>query len=1035
MTPHHHHDLIGLFAQHRVAANLLMLTMILAGVFALSKLNTQFAPNFDPRTITVRIVWDGASAEDIASSITAPVEQALRNLDSLKRMTSTSANSLSLITLEFKNHADMSVALDQTKERIALLRNLPATAEKPEISKVLRYELVARLLLTGSGELAELRPLVRRFERELLERGIAKIEPTGLPAEEIAVQIPIARLAELGLTLSEAGQRIAAESRDLPAGMVGREDVARQLRGLEQRRGELAFLDIPLAAGHDGRLLRLGEVSEIERRPRQGEARVEYRGRPAVELALYRAEHSDALAAAEILHAWLEQTRSTLPAGLALEVYDETWVMLAQRIDLMVENGLSGLVLIVAILFLFLHSRVAWWVAVGVPVSLLAMLAVLHLAGGSINMYSLFAMIMALGLVVDDAIVVGEDAWARYQRGSPPLLAAEEGARRMLPVVTASSLTTIAAFLPLMLIGGMLGNMVFDIPLVVISVLVASLVECFLVLPGHLRHGFARLGEAQAHPWRQRLDRAFDSFKEKAFRPLVRTALRWHWATLAVPVALLILGIGLLAGGRLNFTFMPDVESSTLSANVTFVAGTPPERIAAFVRELETSLAATDAELGPGLVRIALARHGLIVRSDWEAPIYGEQYASLMVELRDPESRTVRSREFIRAWQDKIAAHPGMESFGIRELRTGPPGLDIDISLSALSTGSGNQVEQLKAAALELQAALKTVPGVSAVQDDLFYGREQLIYRLRPEAVALGLDVAEVGRQLRAAYDGWLAQIFLEQQDEIEVRVVLPDHQRHDLSSLGQFQIRLPAGNTLPLADVVNFEPRRGFDTLHHHQGRLAVRVMADVDEEIANANQILAKLSEEVLPGLQNRYGIAYSLEGRAADQAETFGDLGKGLLLGLALMYLILAGVFGGYGWPLLVMAVIPFSLVGALFGHWLFGIDLTAISLMGLFGLSGVVVNDSIVLVKFYQDLRDSGEPIRPALEEAACQRLRAVLLTSLTTLGGLLPLLLETSWQAQFLIPMAVSLSFGLLFSTVLVLLVLPALLATASFSAR
>ncbi len=1021
MSPRRRH-LISLFVRHRVAANLLMLMMILAGAWALSQLNIQFAPNYEPRQISVEVLWNGAAAEDMASSVIAPLEQALRGLDNLKRMSSVARNGLAEVNLEFEAGTDMGLALDQVKEEVALIRNLPPDSEKPEIRKAVRYELIARVLLVGSESLAALRPLARQVERQLLERGIARLSLNGLPEEEIAIQVPAATLARLNLGLPELAKRLASHSRDLPAGSVGRRDAARLLRGLEQRREAQAFLDLPLIADYQGRLLRLGDLGTVERRPRPNQTLVWYQGRPAVEFNLYRAGQANALESAEILREWLEDFRPTLPAGVEVLAYDQSWKMLQQRIGLLVENGLSGLVLILLILFLFLRAPVAWWVAVGVPVSLLAMLAVLYLLNGSINMYSLFAMIMALGIIVDDAIVVGEDTWSRYQRGAAPLAAAEQGARRMFMLVLAASLTTIGAFLPLMLMGGMLGNLVFEIPLVVICAILASLVESFLILPGHLRHGLGRSRETPPSRFRQGMDRGFERFRENLFRPLVRIALKYRWTTLALPPALLILAVGLVVGGRIPFTFFGDVESSTLSANAGFVAGTPPARLDAFAEHLRASLRQTEQQLGENLVSVAVVRRGLVIRNEWEGPEYSERYVSLMVELGEPESRSVRAREFIRAWEANIHETPGLESFSINELRTGPPGRDLDIQLY------GDDPGVLKQAARELAARLRGIAGVSAVEDNLPYGREQLIYHLTPEAYMHGLTVAEVGRQLRAAYDGHLAQIFLEGQEELEVRVGLPEQERDDLASLGRLPITLPDGGHIPLADAVTWRTQPGFEILRHHRGRLAARVMGDVDETVNNANQILADLEQAFLPALQTRYGVSYRLEGRAADQAETFGDMGWGLIVGLALMYLILGWVFASYGWPLLVMAVIPFSLVGAVFGHWLMGLDLTVISLLGLFGLAGIVVNDSIVLTVFYRGLREAGESARAALEEAACQRLRAVLLTSLTTLGGLLPLLLETSWQARFLIPMAVSIAFGLLFATLLVLLVLPALLS-------
>jgi multidrug efflux pump subunit AcrB len=1014
-------DLVGAFAQHRVAANLLMIMMILSGFWALSQLNTQFFPNFALDILSVRVPWTGASAEDVERSITVPIEQELRTLDGLKEMTSTSAEGVASITLEYEEGTDMGVALDQVKEQVALIRNLPATAEEPEISRIIRYEPVAKVLVTGPSDRRELRPLAHQLERELLARGIAKITVSGLPEEEVAIQVPVARLRELDLSLDAIADRVASFSRDLPAGTIGRDDVARQLRALEQRRRTVEFERLPLQADESGRLLTLGDIATIERRPRTRQTYISVRGRPAVELALQRAEQGDSLAAARILDEWIDDARQRMPAGVELHTFDESWQLIRERILLLLKNGVGGLVLVVAILFLFLNGRVAWWVAVGIPVSFAAALFALYLFGGSINMISLFAFIMTLGIIVDDAIVVGEDALAHYQTGEAPLLAAEGGARRMLAPVMASSLTTMAAFLPLMLVSGIIGNILFDIPLVVICVILASLIESFLVLPGHLQHSFRALHRGSVRRGRERLDRAFARFRDGMFRRFVGLAVANPWLTLSSAVALLVLCVGLLVGGRITFNFFPSIESTILRATVGFVSGTPPARVQAFMDHLHETLQATDRALGGDLVAVAVTRLGHIPAERGSGK-RGDQFGTMTVELIKPDARKVRNSEFIHAWQERVVFPAGIESFAVLERRPGPPGRDVEIQLT------GWDPTQLKGAAVELVDTLKSLPGVTSAEDDTPFGPEQLIYRLTPEGKVTGLTVDSVGRQLRAAYDGHIAQIFQDGEDEVEVRVVLPDRERHSLASLEGLGIMLPNGNDMPVSNAVEFTTRRGFETLRHAEGKLAIEVVADVDPAVTTSDEVRARLEAELLPELRNRYQLDYSFEGRAAEQAETLGDMRRGMIYAGAMIYLVLAWVFASYGWPLVVMSVIPFGLVGAVVGHWLMGIDLTILSLFGLFGLSGIVVNDSIILAIFFRHLRGSGMAIREAIIEAACQRLRAVLLTSLTTIAGLTPLLFETSLQAQFLIPMAVSISFGLAFATLLVLVLVPTLLS-------
>ena len=1044
-------DLLGIFAHHRVAANLLMLMMLLAGVFALERLNIQFFPNFALDMVSVRVVWTGASAEDVESGITEPLEQRLKNVDNLRKMTSTSAQGVASITLEFQEGSDPVIALDQVKQQVDEFRNLPIDAEEPQVTHAVNYEPVARLLITGPDDSVELRELAHRFETELLRRGIDRIRFNGRPEEEIAIEIDSSMLQQLDLSLDEVAERVAALSRDLPAGTVGDGEAARELRSLDQRRDQSGFARLAVVSEQDYRI-DLGSVAHIERQPVRGAVTLSVARKPAIELLLQRAETGDSLEAARVLEQWLQDTRPTLPQGVNLRVYDESWQLIKQRIMLLLKNGLGGLILVVGILYLFLTGRVAFWVAVGIPVSFMATLAIIYVAGDSINMISLFALIMALGIIVDDAIVVGEDALAHYQAGEAPLLAAEGGARRMFAPVMASSLTTVAAFLPLMLVGGIIGKILFTIPLVVIAVIFASVVESFLVLPGHLRHSFVKEHHTPASGLRAKLDPDVAHFRDHLFRPCGTAALDYRAATVATALAMRWLAAGLIAGGYLNFTFFPSPESRILYANVAFVAGTPRERVDDFLEHLEQTLRETEAAFaGPAathqpvlhhpaginsampeqgrasethgrLLSAVVARHGSSINAQPHLERNGDQLGALMVELVPSDQRSVRNPQFIRAWQQRVVLPAGLEHFAISARQPGPPGRDVTVRLT------GRDASTLKQAALELASSLETIPGMFGVEDDMPFGREQLIYELTPSGQALGLTTAELGRQLRTAFEGRLVQIFQDGPDEVEVRVKLPERERNLLATLGRVNIKVASGDFVPLTSVARWRAQQGFQAVRHAEGQLAVEVSGEVDPAVSNANRVLAALEQSVLHELQTRYGIEYSFEGRSADQAETIADMKRGVLLGLTLIYLVLAWVFASYGWPLVVMAVIPFGVVGALIGHWLMGLDITILSLFGLFGLSGIVVNDSIILVSFYKRLRESGLPLREALVEAACQRLRAVLLTSLTTIAGLTPLLFETSLQAQFLIPMATSIAFGLAFATALVLVLVPVLLS-------
>lgn len=1012
--------LIPLLLRHRVAANVLMLLAFVVGVLGVTRMNVQFFPTFALDIISVRVIWSGASAEDVEAAITSPLEERLKTVDGLKRMTSTSAQGVSSITLELAERTDALLALDQVRQRVDEFRNLPRDAETPQVSRISRYEPIARVLVRGAS-VEELRPWVRRFESELLAAGIDRIDITGMPEERIAIEVPSAALETLDLSLVEIAERVSNLARDVPAGVAGERDGARDIRGLEQRRDALAFESLPVVADERG-LVRLGEIATITREPRPGSLALFEAGDAVVEMQLQRSETGHSLRAARVLDVWLAQTVPTLPPSVTLEVFDTQWELIRDRIQLLVKNGLGGLLLVVLVLYVFLPARVAFWVMVGIPTAFLATLGLMLFFGGSINMMSLFALIMALGVIVDDAIVVSEDADTHRRMGEGPEQAALGGARRMFWPVVAASLTTVAAFVPLMMVGGVVGNILFDIPFVMIMVIMAALIESFLILPAHLRSALSGEAARKTSRLRQRLDAGFEHFRERRFRPLVTLALRWRGTTIALTLGCMILAVGLVVGGRISFVFFPTPEGQTVFANAGFVAGTPRETTEAYLRQLEKALFEAEAELGGGLVNAAVSRVGGAVGSGITGGARGDQLAAIMVELVPSDEREVRNERFLATWRAKAGDAPGLESLTFTARQAGPPGRDLTVRLT------GSDADSLKAAALDLAETFNSIPGVTEPEDDMPFGREQLVYRLTPAGEALGLTTESLGRQLRASFDGALAQLVQSGRDELEVRVMLPRDERERLDVFERMVVEVPGGRFVPLGSVVAWESRRGFEALRHADGRLAVEVSGEIDVSQTNANAVQAELMREVLPLLAQRYGVDYSFQGRAADQRETLGDMRTGLFLGLGLIYLVLVWSFASWSWPLVVMAAIPLGLTGAIFGHWVLGINLTLMSLFGLFALAGIVVNNSIILVTFFKDLRKKGKDMQEALVGAACGRLRAVMLTSLTTIGGLTPLLFEKSLQAQFLIPMAASIAFGLGFSAVLVLFFIPALLS-------
>ncbi len=1013
---------IALFTSHRVAANLVMSLMILAGLWGLQRLNTQFFPTFEIDVVTISTTWTGATAEDIQQAITIPLEREVKSLAGIDRYFSSSSPGLSRIRLEIDRSADVGDVTDRVRQAVNTVTTLPDDAETPVVSRVERFEPVAKIVIAGGTSLEELRPLIRRLEQDILARGIRKVSFTGLPDLELSIEVDSDQLHRLGTTLPQIASAIRSRSVDTPAGTAGVGTVERPLRSLGQARLPREFADLPVVTGSDGVVVRLGDIATVKMEGGESSPRLYVGEKPAVQMTLYRTSGDDTLEAAGILQQWTADIRQQLPESIDLIVYDENWSYLNERLQLLIKNGLGGLILVVAILFLFLNVNVAFWVSVGIPISFLAALAILELIGGSINLISLFGLIMVLGIIVDDAIVVGEDILAHIQKGEEPRSAAIAGALRMLAPVTAASLTTIAAFIPLLILEGNVGNILVDIPTVVICVIVASLVECFLILPGHLYHSFGKK-TYQPGKLRIRLDAAFDNFRETKFRPVVSAAVRNKNTTITGAVALFVISLSMVASGHIRFTFFPTIDGQTMQAAFQFVPGTSQKEVSMFLQELESGLVQAEQTLGEEIVR-----HSFRLQSHGQFGLFssknnGENFGTLIVDLKSAEERSTTNAELIRAWKKHVVMPEGLERFTIAQAKAGPPGKAIELKLI------GPDVDALKSASLELQDVLASYSGVSNIEDDLPYGREQILFDLKPEGRALGLSRQEIGQRLRTAVAGQRLQIYHDRYEEVEVRLRLSREQREQLATISDFPVVFGPDKTERLDNLVSFSSVRGLDTLKRVDGELAVQISADVDEKISNARQVLEQLEQTVLPELMARYGLRYGYEGRSAEQQNMMNEMLMGLFIALALIYIVLAWVFSSYSWPVTVMLAIPFGITGALFGHWLTGLDLTVMSQFGLFGLAGIVVNDSIVLLTFYRKLRDQGVEIFEAITEAACQRLRAVLLTSLTTISGLLPILFETSVQAQFLIPMATSIVFGLAFGTALILLVVPAMLVS------
>lgn len=1011
---------IALFARHRNAPNLLLALMAIAGVFGIVKMNSQFLPTFGIDVVNVSVEWPGATAADVDTKLVRAIVPEVRVLDNVKRVRATATEGVASVGIEFEAGSDMQAALSDVEAATSRIRTFPEDAKAPDVKRIARYERILRVVLSGPHTEAALKAHAKRLRDGLLDRGIDRVTVTGARDEEILVEAPSAALRRLDMTLADVAARIGETSRDLPSGDVGQG--RRQIRSLGLVTTARGIEDIEIKALEDGRTIRLGDVARVREGFDEDAVEIRRGGRRAIELLLQRAIQGDALRMARIAEDYLDEVAPTLPETLAMERYDVAVGSLRERIDLLIRNGASGLMIVIVILMVFLRARVAFWVMAGIPASLLAAFGVMLAAGLTINMVSLFSLIMTIGIIVDDAIVVGEHVDTRGRQGLSPLAAAVDGAHRMAVPVFAAALTTISAFLPLLMISGVIGQIIATIPMVVVAVLIASLMECFLVLPGHLSAARAPSPTGWAARYRRWFDSGFAAFRDGPFRSAVETCIRWRYATLAAAVGLLLLAAGMVAGGRVGFVFFPSPEADRVFANVTMVPGTPRETTIAMLDEMNRALDATVRELegdDSDLVRMAITKVG-VPASGGAAAGFGDNVGGIDVELRPADRRDLRLEPFIDAWRAGVRPIAGLDTLTIYGARGGPPGSDVDVRFI------GDDVAALKRAAQELRALLERYPGVRAIRDDLPWGKRETILEVTPRGRSMGFTTRTVGRQVRDAIEGAIATRFPRGDEEVTVRVRLPADER-DTDVLDHLHLRGPTGAEVPLDEVVSRRANQGFAYIASEDGRRQVAVTARLDADVVTTGELLAAIERDGLRRIAARHGVEVALKGRSEETRETLADMLLGTGIGLAGIYIVLAWVFASYGRPFVVMAIIPMGFVGTVFGHWLFGYNLTILSLVALMGLSGIVVNNSIILVTTI-GRRAEREPPFEAIVGGVRDRLRAIVLTSVTTIGGLSPLLLETSLQARFLIPMALTIVFGLGCAATLVLFVMPALLA-------
>ncbi|MEM0900215.1 MAG: efflux RND transporter permease subunit [Pseudomonadota bacterium] len=1099
--------LVAKFIRHPNAANLLMILLIVFGVFAIARINTQFLPSVQFDAVSVSISWPGASAEDVETNVLALMEPSVRFIDGVNKVNSYARQDGGSIRVEFVEGQDMQRAVANVEAAVDTVVGLPQEMDDLKVSQAQWFDDIARLSISGNASEEMVRRWAKRIRDDLIDRGIDRITMTGLRAPELQVDVPERELRRLDLTIEEINAAIQASSRDLPSGSV-EGAVGRQLRTLADVESVTTLGAVEVKAFPNGDKVFLRDIATINDGFDDTDRALK-NAYPAIEMRVQRSESADTIKSNNILQDYLAEIRPRLPDALELQVYSVRANAVSERIMLLVKNGLSGLFLVVAILFIFLNGRIAFWVAAGIPVALFATVGIMYVTGQTINMLSLFGLIMMLGIIVDDAIVVGEHTDTMLKQGYDPAEAAERGVTDMFTPVTAALTTTIATFAPMILIGGGIGQIIGVLPLVVIAVAVASIIECFFVLPGHLAHSLERerasiwswwrvfivalivlmlslamlartdlslympgltpfLDWKQSAPtalWititaslalaaamiaealiftarkafmrsslsatnaengalgsepsglRGGLDRGFEWFREKPFNWLVGHVYTWRYVAVAVAIGMvLVVGRGMTAGGHVGFVFFPSPEADNISGSLIFHPGTPEDVVIASIAEYEAALRTAEQTLTGGDEQLLSA---VIVKLGMSGRSRGENLATISVQLTSSEERSVRTRDIVSAWREAVPVKTELRRFSVRQSQGGPPGADIDVELS------GPSVAVLKDAAVEVNDIISALPGVSGVEDDLPYGKPELQMTLTPRGSALGFTIDSVGRQVRAAFSGMVPARFARGDDEVTIRVSTA-MQSTGTAALRSMELRSSAGNYVPLTEIVNIRETQGFAAIQRKDGKTTISISGDINPDVNTTDGVTEYLTTSgELETVSRKYGVSFAFGGRAEEQREAFADVGNGGMIALAVIYIILAWVFGSYFLPLAVIAIIPFGVVGAVFGHYLMDFQLTMLSVIGLLGLSGILVNDSIIMVVRLQERLRSGDTVQDAVLGASRDRLRAVLLTSLTTIGGLTPLLFETSLQAQFLLPMAITMVFGLATATALVLFLMPA----------
>jgi multidrug efflux pump subunit AcrB len=1013
--------MIRWFAAHPTAANLLLIVLLALGLFAAPGLKRETFPDYRPVEVSVAVEYRGAGAGDVEDAVCRRLHDALKGVDFLDELVCASQDNLATATARMLPGGDASRFVSDIDAEVNALTDLPARAERPVVRELHRRDLVAAVAVSGDMPPGQLEDYALSLEDRIMALAdVAGVEIRGLSQRQWQVEVSRDVLGQYGLSARDLAAQVARQSIDMPLGTLETRDRDILLRFTDQRRSLRELAQLVVVSGETGGELALGEIATLREVGERPEEQVWFNGQRALVLEVSKSRRGDALNVRDDLLALVESERLRLD-GVRLTLTQDMTRIVRDRLQMLVGNGLTGLVLVVLVMSLFFRPRLALWAVLGLPAAFMGAFAVMAVTGLSLNMITLLALLMAIGIVMDDAIVITDNIAAHALEHASSLKAVVEGTRQVLPGVMSSFLTTVAVFAPLSFLSGEMGSVLEVLPVVLIAALTASLIEAFLVLPHHLKGSVPRLRQGHHSRYRASFERRFGTFRERVGR-MADVAIRRRYGVLGLVLIVVLGSMGFVAGGHIGGEAMPDIDGDVLEARILMPQGTPLARTEAVARRVEAAVREIDTRLAPRQPGGAALVEAVQVRFNHNpsAREAGPHVATVIVDLLTAERRGVTLDELTALWREQIGKISGIQSLIIQEPGFGPAGIPIEVRLQ------GSDLAVLKKGALELADHLNGYAGVYNVIDNLRPGKPQRRFLLAEGAHGLGLTAEEVAGQLRASMLGEIADTQRIGQWDIEILIRQAEQDRQSLDDLAHQTVRLPDGRRVPLEVVARMEEARDWARITHIDGRRSVIVEASVDARSTSAQAVVADMRSDWLDGFRARHpDITVTFEGQVARSAQTGGSIGRGLLIGLIGIFIILSFQFRGYIEPLIVMVSIPLAFIGALWGHVLMGYYLSMPSLLGAASLAGIVVNNAILLIQFIKVHREKGLSAAAAAGQASRDRLRSVLIATSTTIAGLLPVLVETSAQAAAIKPVVISVVFGLLTSTVLVLLVMPA----------